>query len=81
MGRADAVIFTDTIGESVPEVREAVCSGLQVFGIRLDVRRNADTRDLPVDVAAADSPVRISVIATNEEISIARSTYQAQCTF
>lgn len=81
VGRADAVIFTDTIGESVPEVREVVCSGLQVFGIHFDTRCNAAARDLPVDVADTDSPVRVWVIATNEEISIARSTYQAQCTF
>ena len=35
---------------------------------------------LPADVATADSRVRVWAVATNEEISIARSTYQAQCT-
>lgn len=80
VGRADAVIFTDTIGETVPEVREVVCSAMQVFGISLDPHRNATAGQLPVDVAAADSPVRVWVVATNEEISIARSTYEAICT-
>jgi acetate kinase len=77
VGRADAVIFTDTIGETVPEVREAVCSGMQSLGIRLDAQRNASPGPLPVDIAAADSRVRVWVVATNEEISIARSTYLA----
>ena len=36
VGDAEAVIFTDTIGETVPEVREAVCSGMDVFGISVD---------------------------------------------
>jgi acetate kinase len=80
-GDVHAVIFTDTIGETVPEVREAVCSGMQVFGISLDPVRNMMAHPLPVDVAAADSRVRVWVVATNEEISIARSTYQAKCTF
>jgi len=79
VGRADAVIFTDTIGETVPRVRQAVCSGMDVFGIRLDTERNASARQLPADVATSDSPVRVWAVATNEEISIARSVYQAQC--
>ena len=36
--------------------------------------------NLPADVATADSRVRVWAVATNEEISIARSTYDAQCT-
>ncbi len=79
VGRADAVIFTDTIGETVPQVREAVCCGMEAFGIRLDPQRNASVQQLPVDVAAADSSVRLWAVATNEEISIARSVYQLAC--
>jgi acetate kinase len=79
VGRAQAILFTDTIGETVPEVREAVCSGLQTFGVCIDAERNATPGPLPVDVATTDSRVRIWVVATNEEISIARSTYRALC--
>ncbi|MHB8952591.1 MAG: acetate/propionate family kinase [Pirellulaceae bacterium] len=81
VGTVHAVIFTDTIGETVPEVREAVCSGMQVFGISLDPVHNATASPLPADVATAESRIRVWVVATNEEISIARSTYQSQCTF
>ncbi len=80
VGDAHAVIFTDTIGETVPEVREAACAGMDVFGISLDHHRNATAAVLPIDVATAESRVRVWVVATNEEISIARSTYKATCT-
>lgn len=80
VGDAQAVIFTDTIGETVPEVREAVCSGMDVFGIAIDHERNIGADQLPADVATAGSRVRVWAVATNEEISIARSTYKAQCT-
>ncbi len=80
VGDAQAVIFTDTIGETVPAVREAVCAGLDAFGVAIDPARNAAVRNLPADVAADASRVRVWAVATNEEISIARSTYHAQCT-
>lgn len=76
LGNADAVIFTDTIGEEVPAVRRAVAGGMEVFGVRLDAARNADPGSLPADIAAPESAVRVLVIATNEEIAIARETYQ-----
>ena len=79
VGDAQAVIFTDTIGETVPEVREAVCSGMDPFGIALDPQRNASAQPLPVDVATPRSPVRVWAVRTNEEISIARSVYQVSC--
>ncbi len=77
VGKVDAVIFTDTIGESVPYLRLAIASGFEYFGMRPDVERNAALRsvaDLPGDFAAADSPVKLLAIATNEELAIARRT-------
>ena len=75
VGRADAIIFTDTIGETLPEVRAAVCADLDCFGVRMDFERNAAGLPLPCDVATADSPTRILVVATNEELAIGRRTY------
>jgi len=75
VGCADAVIFTDTIGETVPEVRWAVCSDMDSFGLRISAQRNRSAQTLPADVAEEDSPVRILVIQTNEELAIARQTY------
>ncbi len=75
VGRADAIIFTDTIGETLPAVRAAVCADMECFGVRMDFERNAAGLPLPCDVATADSPTRILVVATNEELAIARRTY------
>ena len=73
---AQAVIFTDTLGESVPAVRAAVCSGLEELGVDLDPEANADPGALPADVATATSPVRILVVPTNEELAIGREAYR-----
>jgi len=75
VGKADAVIFTDTIGETVPIVRWAVCTDMEVFGLKIDAERNNNVTKYPADVAADDSAVRILVIQTNEELAIARRTY------
>lgn len=74
---ADAILFTDTIGETVPEVRWAVCTDMETFGVRIDPEKNANVREYPSDVAASDSPVRIVVLLTNEELAIARRTFAA----
>ncbi len=71
---ARAVIFTDTIGETVPAVRAALCAGLETFGVELDEAANREARELPIDVARRSSRVRLLVIATNEELAIARTT-------
>jgi acetate kinase len=74
VGRTDAVIFTDTIGETVPAVRWAMCANMEDFGVVLDVNRN-NLKNLPMDIAVPDGAVRVFVIATNEELSIARSAH------
>jgi len=76
VGDADAVIFTDTVGELVHEVRWAVCADMDVFGLRIDPERNRTQTQYPADIAAADSRVRILVIPTNEELAIAREAYR-----
>lgn len=77
VGRVDAVLFTDTIGELVPAVRGRVCAGLEVFGIEVDETRNAAAvgKALPADFATEKSAVRLLAILTNEELSIARQTF------
>jgi len=76
VSRADAIIFTDTIGESVPLVRWSVCVDMEFFGLKIDEKRNATAMSMPADVAADSSNVRILVIQTNEELAIARGTYR-----
>ncbi len=75
VGNADAVIFTDTVGETVPAVRWAMCANMEDFGLAIDPALNDHAGRLPTDISAPGSRVRILVIATNEELSIARSAY------
>lgn len=71
-----AVVFTDTIGETMPGVREAICEGMECFGLKIDRRKNTAATDLPADVAQQNSVARIVVMPTNEELAIARRTYE-----
>jgi acetate kinase len=76
VGRADAVIFTDTIGETVPAIRWAVCADMGWMGVEMDAARNAGVTALPADIATDSSPVRILVVQANEELAIARHTWR-----
>jgi len=75
-GNPATLIFTDTIGEMVPAVRWSVCSGLEELGLAIDPALNESSGPLPRDIATADSPIRILVMATNEELAIARETHE-----
>lgn len=76
VGHAHCVIFTDTIGEKTPHVRWAVTAGLECFGLQIDPARNDGAKTLPADLSTPNSRVRILAIATNEEMAIARFSYE-----
>ena len=74
LGGLDSLIFTAGVGENSAMIREAVCEGLEYFGIKLDKEKNVKLNhpsDI-VEIEAADSKVKIVLVATNEEIQIAR---------
>jgi acetate kinase len=75
LDRPQCIIFTDTIGERLPQVRWAVTAGLESLGVVLDPVKNSENLGLPVDLATSSSRVRILAIATNEEVAIARESY------
>lgn len=75
MNGLDVIIFTGGIGENAPDVREDVCSDMDVFGIKFDKERNNCKGEL-VKVSADDSKVEVWVIPTNEELLIARDTLE-----
>lgn len=77
VGQAHALIFTDTIGETMPYVRWAVCSNLSPFGVEIDSSKNEAANALPVDISTKESATKILVIATNEELAIARRATKA----
>ena len=76
LGGLDALVFTAGIGENGPDIRAAVCQGLEPFGLHLDPARNDACLAVEADLATADSPVRILVIPANEELVLAREVFR-----
>lgn len=68
----DTLVFTGGIGERAAEIRWEICKDLEHLGIRLDPQRNAAHSDC---VSASSSRCRVRVVATNEDLQIARHTY------
>jgi len=74
LGGARAVVFTGGIGERGQDVREMILDGLEGVGIILDNAANARVLGAEGTVTTDDSPVKVLVIPTNEELLIARDT-------
>jgi len=70
VGRIDAVIFTAGVGEMGWPIREKTIEGLEHIGIRLDKERNksAMTRKRETLITTDDSPIKVYVIPTDEEL-------------
>ena len=71
MGGVDAIVFGGGIGRNSASVREQALEGLECFGIHLDKDKNK-TAASGSDISEDDTPVRIYVVDTNEEIIVAR---------
>ena len=76
MGGLDAIVFTAGIGENDDEGRAEVCQGLEFLGVKLDPAKNKGLRGGENCISADDSKVKVYVIATNEELAIARDTLE-----
>ena len=76
LGGLHAVVFTAGVGENSAYIRSGCLKNLEHLGLHLDPPANESAFSLaePKDVATTDSPVRILVIPTNEELMIARDT-------
>ena len=73
MGGADAIVFTGGIGENNPKYREYLGEKLAFLGVKIDDEKN-HIRGEEVEISTPDSPVKVFVIPTNEELVIARDT-------
>ena len=68
---ADSLVFTGGIGEHAAPVREMICDGLEFLGIRVDAQRNRRHEKI---ISAEGAGCVVRVVATNEELMIARQT-------
>lgn len=74
MGGVDAIIFTAGIGENSDIVRARVATGLEFMGVYFDPSLN-NVRGEETFISYPHSPVKLLIIPTNEEVMIARDTY------
>ncbi len=75
LGGIDAIVFTGGIGERDPEIRKQILSGLEFMGVELDPQ-SADIKGEEAMLTRADSKVKVLVIPTDEELMIAKDTFE-----
>lgn len=71
LGGLDTLVFAGGIGENAPPIRARICEGLGFLGIELDASRNASNAGM---ISKDGNRLTVRVIATDEELMIARST-------
>ncbi len=74
MGGIDALVFTGGIGENAVELRKKVIQDMEYLGFVLDVERN-NARGGSFVITAESSEKQAWVISTDEELEIARETF------
>ena len=74
LGGVDAIVFTGGIGEHSFRVRKMVMEGMDFCGAKFDDEKNEKYSSGVGYINADDSKVKIIVLPTNEELSIARET-------
>ncbi len=74
MNGVDLIVFTGGIGENNVRLRRRVCENLTYMGLKFDYDANAGEKADEMMISLPDSKVKVAVIATNEELMIARDT-------
>jgi len=72
----DAIVFTAGIGENSSNMRKLVCENMDFFGIELDDVTNEIRSKEIREIQSKESKVKVFVIPTNEELEIAKQSYQ-----
>lgn len=71
----DAICFTAGVGENAPHIRRMVMDRLSCLGIKCDREANDNIRGKEAIISTKDSSVKCYVIPTDEELMIARDTF------
>ena len=72
LGGLDVLVLTGGIGEHAVPIRARICQDAQWLGVRLNEEAN---RTGSPKISAEDSPVSVWAIPTDEDLMIARHTY------
>ena len=75
LGGCDAIVFTAGVGENQSHHRQVVGDYLKFLGVKIDPQRNEEmVLGKEGLISTDDSPIKVYVIPTNEELVIARDT-------
>lgn len=72
----DAIVFTAGVGENDANMRMRVCTDLSFFGIIPDEGRNSLRSGVIREISTDESPVKVLVVPTNEELEIANQCFE-----
>lgn len=75
MNGVDAIVFTAGVGENDVNMREFICTDLGNLGIKMDPIENK-VKGKETVISTDDSKVKLLLIPTNEELMIARDTFE-----
>lgn len=73
MGGVDIIVFTGGVGENQTGLRSDVCAPLAFMGVEIDAHANK-VRGEEATISTPGSKVKVCVIPTDEELTIARDT-------
>lgn len=74
LGGVDALVFAGGVGEHAPSIRWAACKAFAFMGLKLDAQKNAQS-PADEDIASPASTVRVLVVQTQEDWSIAKECW------
>lgn len=72
LGGLDILVFTGGVGENMSLMRKKVCENLEYMGIELDDALNESIRSKEAVISKPTSKVKVVVIPTDEELTIAQ---------
>lgn len=72
----DAILFTAGVGENDAVIRRLVCSDMDYLGIGIDNAKNNSSSGTIREIQSDNARVRVMIVPTNEELEIARQSYE-----
>ena len=75
LGGVDMIVFTAGVGENSVPVRREICEKLSTIGVKINLDENQKRSEF-VKLSTDESSVLVYVIPTNEELVIARDSYE-----
>ena len=75
MNGCDAICFTAGVGENSKDTRRDIINGLSSLGVKLDSEAN-NVRGKERLISTEDSSIKCYIIPTDEELMIAKDTYE-----